>query len=137
VVSELAAFDELTREVRLGETSRIDLVLDRAGHRTWIEVKNVTLVDGHGRFAFPDAVTTRGAKHLRELATAVSAGDRALMFYLIQRSDGSVFTGADDIDPDYGRELGRAVDAGVEVLAYRAEVTPEEIRVVTPIPVEL
>ena len=136
-VPELAAFDELSREVRLGETSRIDLALDRAGRRTWIEVKNVTLVDERGRYAFPDAVTARGAKHLRELATAVSAGDRALMFYLIQRSDGSVFTGANEIDPGYGDELRRAIDAGVEVLAYRAEVTPEEIRVVSRVPVEL
>jgi sugar fermentation stimulation protein A len=136
-VPELAAFDTLRREVRLGETSRIDLVLDRAGQRTWIEVKNVTLVDEHGRYAFPDAVTARGAKHLRELATAVATGDRAVMLFLAQRSDGSVFTGADDIDPSYSDELRRAVEAGVEVLANRAEVTPEEIRVASGIPVEL
>ena len=128
-IKELQYFDVLRREVKLGERSRIDLALDAAGKRTWIEVKNVTLVDERGRYAFPDAVTTRGAKHLRELSAAVTSGDRAVMFYLIQRADGSGFTTADDIDPTYGEELRRAVNAGVEVLAYRAEISPEEILV--------
>ena len=128
-IKELQNFDVLRREVKLSERSRIDLALDAAGKRTWIEVKNVTLVDERGRYAFPDAVTTRGAKHLRELSAAVTSGDRAVMFYLIQRADGSGFTTADDIDPTYGEELRRAVNAGVEVLAYRAEISPEEILV--------
>lgn len=136
-IAELDEFDELRREVRHGERSRLDLTLERGGRRTWIEVKNVTLVDGRGRYAFPDAVTTRGAKHLAELSRAVAAGDRAVMLYLIQRSDGNGLTVADDIDPAYGEALRRALDAGVEVLAYRAEVTPEEIRVVERVPVEL
>ncbi len=88
------------------------------------------MVDDDGRYAFPDAVTSRGAKHLRELASAVEAGDRAVMFYLIQRSDGEGFTTADDIDPTYGEELQPCGRSGVEVLAYRADVGPEEIRVV-------
>jgi len=120
----------LRREVKLGEKSRIDLALDLDGRRTWIEVKNVTMVNDDGRYAFPDAVTSRGAIHLRELAAAVSAGDRAVMLYLVQRSDGQGFTTADDIDPTYGEELRRAIDGGVEILAYRADVGPEEIRVV-------
>ncbi len=137
LIDELQGFDELRCEVKLGEKSRIDFAMDSAVGRTWIEVKNVTLVDNGGRYAFPDAVTSRGAKHLRELVTAVEAGDRAVMFYLIQRSDGQGFTTADDIDPTYGKELRRAVDAGVEVLAYRADVSPVEIRVVERIPVRL
>lgn len=136
-IEELGPFDELRREVKLGETSRIDFAINTGGLRTWIEVKNVTLVDDHGRFAFPDAVTTRGAKHLRELASAVASGDRAVMLYLIQRSDGDRFTTADNIDPTYGAELRRAVEHGVEVLAYRADVTPEEIVVVERVAVEL
>jgi sugar fermentation stimulation protein A len=137
VITELFPFDELRPEVRLGEASRIDFALDHGGRRTWIEVKNVTLVDDHGRYAFPDAVTTRGAKHLRELTAATERGDRAVMFYLIQRSDGRGFTTADDIDPTYGEELRRAEDRGVEILAYRADVGPEEIRVVAPVKIEL
>ena len=129
LIEELRGFDELKREVKLGESSRIDFRMDTGSRRTWIEVKNVTMVDDEERFAFPDAVTNRGAKHLRELASAVAAGDRAVMLYLIQRSDGRGFTTADDIDPTYGEELRRAVAHGVEVLAYRADVGPEEIRV--------
>jgi len=136
-IAELAGFDDLRREVRLGAQSRIDLLLGRAGDRTWIEVKSVTMVDAAGRYAFPDAVTSRGARHLRELAGAVAAGDRAVMLYLVQRSDGRGFTAADDIDPGYGDELRRAVDGGVEVLAYRADVSPEEIVVAEPVAVEL
>ena len=136
LIEELRGFDELRREVELGETSRIDFAMDTGSRRTWIEVKNVTMVDDEGRFAFPDAVTSRGAKHLRELASTAKAGDRAVMFYLIQRSDGGGFTTADDIDPTYGKELRRAVDGGVEVLAYRADVGPEEIRVVERMAVE-
>jgi len=135
-IEELRGFDDLRREVRLGETSRIDFVIATGGRRAWIEVKNVTLVDDHGRYAFPDAVTTRGARHLRELTAAVERGDRAVMFYLIQRSDGDRFTVADHIDPAYGEELRRAVDHGLEVVAYRADVGPEEIRVVERVAVE-
>ena len=127
LIAELLGFDELRREVKLGESSRIDFRMETGGCRTWIEVKNVTMVDDEERFAFPDAVTSRGAKHLRELASAVAAGDRAVMLYLIQRSDGRGFTTADDIDPTYGEELRRAVAHGVELLAYRADVGPEEI----------
>lgn len=137
LVPELAEFDDVRREVRLGEKSRIDIVLDAGGARTWVEVKNVTLVDERGRYAFPDAVTRRGAKHLRELAAAAKAGDRAVMLYVIQRSDGDGFTTADGIDPTYGGELRRAMEAGVEVLAYRADVTPKEIRVVERVEVKL
>jgi sugar fermentation stimulation protein A len=128
-IEELRGFDVLTREVKLGEKSRIDFAMDSGGRRTWIEVKNVTMVNDEGRFAFPDAITSRGAKHLRELTAAVESGDRAVMLYLIQRSDGEGFTTADDIDPTYGEELRRAVTHGVELLAYRADVGPEEIRV--------
>lgn len=137
VIPEFAEFADLRREVKLGATSRIDIAMDGADGRTWLEVKNVTLVDEKGRYAFPDAVTTRGAKHLRELVQAIENGDRAAMFYLIQRSDGHAFTIANDIDPTYGEELRRAIDAGVGVLAYRAEVSPEEIRVIEPVEVEI
>lgn len=137
VIIGLDEFDALHREVRLGEASRIDFALDSGGHRTWVEVKNVTLVDDAAHYAFPDAVTSRGARHLDELARAVAGGDRAVMLYLIQRGDGFGFTVADAIDPTYGAALRRAVDRGVEILAYRAEVQPNGIRVVARVSVEL
>ncbi len=129
-IEELRGFDVLRREVKLGEKSRIDFAMNSGSRRTWIEVKNVTMVNDDGRYAFPDAVTSRGAKHLRELTSAVAAGDRAVMLYLIQRSDGSGFTTADHIDSIYGKEFRRAIDGGVEALAYRADVGPEEIVIV-------
>lgn len=136
-ISELQGFDDLHPEVRYGDHSRIDLVLDGGHGRCWVEVKNVTLVDGRGRYAFPDAVTKRGRRHLRDLAGAVRQGDRAAILYVIQRSDGSAFTTADDIDPDYADELRRSVEAGVVPLAYRAMVTPHTIDIIEPVPIEL
>ncbi len=136
-IEELRGFDRLRREVRYGDHSRIDLLLERDRDRCWVEVKNVTLVDDCGRYAFPDAVTERGRRHLRDLAGAVGRGDRAAILYVIQRSDGSSFTTADDIDPDYADELRRSVETGVLPLAYRAEVTPRAIEIVERVPIEL
>jgi sugar fermentation stimulation protein A len=137
VIPELTDYDEIRREVRLGESSRIDLVLDGSDRRTWIEVKNVTLVDDLGRCSFPDAVTSRGTKHLAELVAAVDRGDRTVMLYLVQRSDGEGFTVADDIDPTYGAELRRAIGRGVEALAYRAMVDHERIEIAERLSIDL
>ncbi|MBU1675254.1 DNA/RNA nuclease SfsA, partial [bacterium] len=88
-IAELRGYDRLRREVRCGENSRIDLLLERgdddAPERCWVEVKNVTLVE-NGTALFPDAVTARGRKHLRELAALAAAGDRAVMLYVVQRA---------------------------------------------------
>lgn len=140
-VAELQGYDRVRTEVRYGaERSRIDVLLERgpedAPERCWVEVKNVTLVE-NGVALFPDAVTERGRKHLRELTAMVAAGDRAAMLYVVQRADGATFSPADAIDPAYGAALREAAAAGVEILAYRAEVNPEEIRLRTPLPVVL
>jgi sugar fermentation stimulation protein A len=136
-IEELAGYDRIRPEVRYGDRSRIDLLLE-SGHGTcYVEVKNVTLVDDQGCYAFPDAVTERGRKHLIELQKVVDQGHRAVMMFVIQRSDGAAFTTADHIDPAYGIELRRAIRAGVEVLAYRAEVTPERIELTEACPVNL
>ena len=92
----------------------------------FIEVKNVTLaIDGIA--AFPDAISERGTRHLRELIRLRRKGHRAAVFFLIQRQDCHSFRPADEIDPTYGLWLRRAVRAGVEVLPYAARVTPREI----------
>ncbi len=140
-VTELQGYDRVRTEVRYGaERSRIDVLLERGPEETpqrcWVEVKNVTLVE-NGVALFPDAVTERGRKHLRELTAMVAAGDRAAMLYVVQRADGEAFSPADAIDPAYGAALREAAAAGVEILAYRAEVSPEEIRLRTPLPVVL
>jgi len=137
-IPELAGYETARREVRYGqEGSRVDLLLespDRA--RCWVEVKNVTLVRGRTA-CFPDAVTARGAKHLRELTRAVQSGDRAALVFAVLRSDAEALAPADDIDPVYGEELRRAARAGVEILPWRGRVTPQEIVLEESLPVLL
>jgi sugar fermentation stimulation protein A len=128
VITELQGYEQLRREVPYGsERSRIDLLLEGEKGRCYVEVKNVTLVED-GRALFPDAVTIRGQKHLRELMEVVRNGDRGVILFTVQRGDGATVAPADRIDPVYGKLLREAVKNGVEALAYRAEVKPEEIR---------
>ncbi len=136
-VPELQGYATLRREVKYGKNSRIDILLeDAAKPPCYVEIKNVTM--RRDKVAeFPDAVTARGTKHLGELADQVKVGSRAVMFYLIQREDCETFTLADDIDPAYAEALAVARKAGVEVLAYKCSLTPEEIKVVAPIGLEL
>ena len=136
-IGELQGYGSVRREVAYGEASRVDILLESGDARCYVEVKNVTMVDDAGRYAFPDAVTARGRKHLEELWRMVEKGYRGVMLFVIQRSDGEGFAPAADIDPAYTDALRRAADRGVELLAYRAQVTPEEIRVVERVRVEL
>ncbi|MEQ8666690.1 MAG: DNA/RNA nuclease SfsA [Rhodospirillales bacterium] len=131
-IVELQGYASLRREVKYGKNSRIDILLEDDGRPScYVEVKNVTMrrdIAG-GPAEFPDSVTSRGAKHLVELADMVAEGHRAVMMYLVQRGDADAFTIADDIDPDYAAGLKTAVKAGVEVLCYACDVTPESVRV--------
>ncbi len=124
------------REARMGEHSRVDLLLRKGEKLCFLEIKNVTMVEEETAF-FPDAVTSRGSRHLRELEERVKQGHRAVMFFLIQREDGLALRPADSIDPAYGRTLRRAVAAGVEAIAYRAKVSPEAVELVERVPVIL
>jgi len=136
-IAELQGFPRLRREVPYGsERSRIDILLEGDQGRCFVEVKNVTLVED-GRALFPDAVTERGQKHLRELMEVVRNGDRGVILFTVQRGDGAAVAPADAIDPAYGRLLRQAVTQGVEALAYRALVAPHEIRLTQSLPVEL
>ena len=117
--------------------SRIDFMLQGPDDRVLLEVKNVTLCCEPGIACFPDAVTTRGQKHLRDLVTATKSGWRAVIFYLVQRGEAESFVPADAIDAEYGRLLRAAASAGVEVLAFRTLVTPEANRVGKQLPVQL
>lgn len=123
-------------EYRFG-ASRIDFCLERDDAKVLLEVKNVTLCCGATTACFPDAVTARGQKHLRELLAARSQGYRAVIFFLVQRGEAQRFAPADEIDPEYGRLLREAVAGGVEALAYKTIVTPQENRVGERIPVVL
>jgi len=115
--------------------SRIDFMLEGANEKVLLEVKNVTLCCQPGVACFPDAVTTRGQKHLCDLMLAKEQGWRAVIFFLVQRSDAQTFSPADEIDAEYGRLLREAVPCGVEALAYRTRVSPESSKVDQQIPI--
>lgn len=127
-VKPLSGYQTLKREVKYGQNSRIDILLDddKKG-RCYVEIKNVHLSRKKGTAEFPDSVTTRGAKHLKELADMVREGHRAVMVYLIQRSDAKRFTLSDDIDRDYAEAFAMARDAGVEAIAYRCHLNENGI----------
>ena len=118
-------------------TSRFDFLLESGGERTLLEVKNATLCCGDHLACFPDAVTERGQKHLRGLLQAKREGWRAAVLFLVQRGEAAAFTPADAIDPEYGRLLRAAVTGGVEALAFRTKVTPEEVTIDRVLPVLL
>ncbi len=132
VITELAGFTGLRREVRFGEeNSRADFRLEFTSGPAWIEVKSVTLGFADSTVAaFPDARTERGARHLRELAAQARAGVRAVQLYCVNLSGIEAVRAAQEIDPAYAAGLREAREAGVEVLAYGAEITPEAIRLV-------
>jgi sugar fermentation stimulation protein A len=125
LVSELAGYDNLRREVKYGKSSRIDVLLERdSGERCYVEVKSTTLAVGDVA-RFPDAVTVRGKKHLIELRDMVREGHRAVMFFCVSRADVTSFAPADEIDPDYGATLREVIADGVEAIAYSTRVTPD------------
>ena len=152
-IPELAGYGPLRREVRYGQNSRVDFLLggnplgeNRLGENRaeenkgsplcYVEVKNVSMGRG-GIASFPDAVSARAAKHMAELAAQVRAGNHAAVLLVVQRMDCDVFEPADDIDPVYGAALRKAAAAGVRVLAWRADVSPEGIELAAPLPVRL
>ena len=141
-VPGLAGFTRIRREVRYGaENSRIDLLLEAEGATPcYVEVKNVTLVGtgvDAGVARFPDAVSTRASKHLRELEGVVAAGQRGAIFFCVQRGDVREVRPAEHIDPVYGEALRRALSAGVEAYALAGEVTPQGIVLDRPLPVRV
>lgn len=138
-IAELAGFTTLKREVAYGvENSRVDFRLDYAGIAAFVEVKSVTLGFAETPVAaFPDAVTTRGARHLRELAALARAGVRAVQLYCVNLSGIEAVRPAEEIDPAYAAALREARAAGVEVLAYGVDLSVEELRIGGRLPVLL
>jgi sugar fermentation stimulation protein A len=138
-ISELSGYETLRREVKYGkENSRIDILLESPNREPcYVEVKNNTMLSEHHkeRSDFPDAVTTRGAKHLRELMEMKEAGYRAVLIFTVNRSDVISCGIASYIDPTYGQLLQDAMDKGVEVLAYRSQLGMTEIKLDRSLPV--
>jgi len=135
-IPELAGYDRVRSEVPYGRNSRIDLLLEKDNQQCFVEIKNCTMVED-GMACFPDAVTTRGLKHLRELGQQVRQGHRSVMFYLVQRMDAKLFRPADHIDPEYGRGLRKAVKAGVEMLVYDVRIDFTHILINQAVPYEI
>ncbi|WP_321389778.1 DNA/RNA nuclease SfsA [Emcibacter sp.] len=134
-ISELRGYDNLRREMKYGQNSRIDIFLsDHASQPDcYVEVKNVTLKREQDVAEFPDAVTARGTKHLNELTDMVKEGFRAMMVYLVQREDCNIFKIAEDIDPAYADALSTALASGVEAVCYSCALDQNEIRVDRPV----
>lgn len=132
----LTGYQSIRGEVPYGRGSRIDLLLSAPERPPcYVEVKNVTAAAEGGVALFPDAVTTRGAKHLDEMAAQVALGHRAVLVFCVQREDVAEVRPADAIDPHYGARLRAALAAGVEVIALGARVGLAEIRVIAELPV--
>ena len=127
-------YPRIRTEVKYGEGSRIDLLLEGDHGRVFVEVKSVTLCREGGVGAFPDAVSERGRKHLRELQAIKDEKTRAVMFYCVLHSGISSVSAAGDIDPAYRKALANAMSAGVEVLAWKADISPAGIALRRPVP---
>ena len=128
VIKEFRGAENIRPEVKVGN-SRIDLLVDGC----YVEVKNVTLSEGR-KALFPDAVTTRGQKHLKELIDIKNDGKKAAILFVVQREDIECFDSADSIDPEYGRLLRRAQKEGVEILVYGCRLSPKETSIKAPLP---
>lgn len=141
-VADLAGYSSIRKEVRYGrEKSRIDLLLTAAGRADcYVEIKSVTLLEqpvGRGIGFFPDAISERGARHLRELVRVVESGERAVLCFCVQHSGIREVRPAEHIDSDYANELDRAAAAGVEVIACKVRLSPRSLRVSRSLPVHL
>ncbi|MDK9707043.1 MAG: DNA/RNA nuclease SfsA [Desulforhopalus sp.] len=132
-IAEFANIDAVVTEVKTSCHTRLDIQVIKGTQSTFVEVKNCSLAI-NGCAMFPDAVTSRGSKHLHELIRLVEDGFQATIFFLVQRMDADRFSPANEIDPNYGKTLYQAIASGVQVLIYQAQVSPEGIHVVRALP---
>ena len=135
MVPEVDAYDSVRREVKYGHASRVDFLLEAADRPPcWLEIKNVHLMRQPGLAEFPDCVAARSLKHLRELQARVALGERAVMLFVVQRTDCDRFDTAADLDPDYAKGLIEAFRNGVEVLCYACDIDLQTLRISRRIP---
>ena len=134
-IPEVAGYATHRREVKYGVNSRVDFLLEAFDRvPCWLEVKNCHLRRAGSLAEFPDCVAARSLKHLRELTAMVEAGHRAVMLFVIQRTDCDAFEACADLDPAYAAGLTAAANAGVEVLAYRCTITPSGVALADRVP---
>ncbi|MFY9075556.1 DNA/RNA nuclease SfsA [Malaciobacter mytili] len=125
-IKELQGYKSIKPEQKYGQNSRIDILLENENEKCYVEIKSVSLKIQKD-LAFPDAVTSRGTKHLNELMQMVKDGHRAVMLYIIQRTDKADFRIAKEIDPKYYDTFKEAIKQGVEVLVYQSYISHKEI----------
>ena len=135
VITELAGFSGYQTEQRLPDGSRIDFVLETASGPCNVEVKSVTLLSEGGGGRFPDAVSTRARRHIRGLREHVAAGGQAVLLFAVLHEGINAVAAAADIDPAYARELAEAQRDGVQLLAYRAQIDEQGMRLQSSLPV--
>jgi sugar fermentation stimulation protein A len=135
-IPELTGYDNIRTEVKFGCSSRLDLLLEGPQGLCYVEIKNVTLVENRTAL-FPDAVTERGQKHLRELMNVVAQKHRSVIFFVVQREDTDSFSCADNIDPTYGKLFREAIQKGVQPLVYQTHTSPQEIYFKKPLSIVL
>ena len=137
LIPELRNYPTVRREVKYGENSRVDFLLDDPTRRPcYLEIKNVHLMRKPRLAEFPDCVTARGAKHMRELSGVLATGARAVLLFVIQIPSAERFAIARDIDPGYAAAFDNARARGVEVLAWRCKVTLDGIEIAAPVPID-
>lgn len=137
-IKGLDNYESIRPEVKYRENSRVDFLLSGEQRRDcYLEVKSVTLSREAGLAEFPDSVTTRGAKHLGDLAAMVQQGHRAVLLFLVQRTDCEHVTLAADLDPTYAQAFAAALDAGVEVMCFTCTISPDGISMAGSVPFAL
>jgi len=137
LISEFKKFDEVKREVKFNAETRFDFLLKNKKTKAFLEVKNVTLSRNRNISEFPDAITSRGKKHLVHLQDAIKKGFDSYLLFLVQREDAKEFQIAKDIDPEYYDEIKKAKKNGVKIFAYSCKVNNKEISVNKKIKVKL
>jgi len=135
IIEELKDFDDLKAEVKQGK-SRLDFLITKDGKKHFIEVKNVTLLSAKNTVTFPDAISTRGQKHIRELIELVEQGHQSTLLFVIQREDAQLFDVHNPIDPEYEKLLRKAKDKGVQILAYQCSLNENQIKISHPLEVK-
>lgn len=135
-LNEFQGYASFRREVKYGENSRVDFLLEDPGKAPcYLEIKNVHLMRRAGRAEFPDSVTERGTKHLQDLIGVMQNGARAVLMFIVQVGSANSFSIARDIDPAYGEAFDRAHRAGLEVIVRRCQITQDKIEIDGPVPV--